>query len=197
MLKQIGAATSKPVTLEDLKLHCRVDVADEDASLGTYLDAATEYVTDRTSLVLAPVSYQIDRDDWCSSLQVLVSPVREIASVKYLDVNASLVTVDPSLYRWERTDRGAIVEFLSSFIRPVLADDRDDAVQIAFQAGFDDPNATGSGDEPALILPVRVKQVILLIAAHWFANREAVSADNLSTIPLAAESLLAQLRVYR
>lgn len=197
MLKQIGAATSKPVTLEEFKLHCRIDGSDEDVSLGTYLDAAIEFVADRTSLVLAPASYQIDRTDWCSSLQVLVSPVREVASVKYLDVNASLVTVDPSFYRWERTDRGAIVEFLSSFIRPTVADDRDDAVQIAFDAGFDDPNATGSGDDPALILPVRVKQAILLIGAHWFANREAVSADNLSTIPLAAESLLAQLRIFR
>ncbi|WP_458760542.1 head-tail connector protein [Afipia sp. TerB] len=197
MLKQIGSATSKPVTLDDLKAHCRIDSDDEDGSLGTYLDAAAEFVADRTSLVLAPTSYQIDRADWCADLQILVSPVRDIASVKYLDVNASSVTVDPSFYRWVRTDRGAVVEFLPSFVRPVLADGRDDAVQIAFEAGFDDPDATGSGDDPALILPVRAKQAVLLIAAHWFANREAVSGESLTTIPLAAESLLGQLRIYR
>lgn len=197
MLKQIAPATSKPVTLEELKAHCRVDGTNEDASLGAYLDAAAEFVADRTSLVLAPASYQIDRADWCSDLQILVSPVRDIASVKYLDVNASSVTVDPSFYRWGRTDLGATLEFLPAFVRPIVADDRDDAVQIAFEAGFDDPNATGTGDDPALILPVRVKQAILLIAAHWYANREAVSSDSLATIPLAAESLLAQLRIYR
>jgi hypothetical protein len=89
------------------------------------------------------------------------------------------------------------VEFLSAFVQPILASDRNYAVQVEFDAGFDDPNATGSGDDPDLILPTRAKQAILLIAAYWYGNREAVTDVDLKTIPLAAESILAQLRVYR
>lgn len=197
MLKKIEAATTKPVTLAELKAHCRIDSNDEDSSLGIYLDASIEFVADRTSLVLAPATYRIDRPDWWSCLQILVAPVRGINSVSYLDVNGSSVDVDPGLYRWWRTDRGAEVEFLSAFVRPVFASDRNDAVQVEFDAGFDDPNTTGSGDDPHLILPTRAKQAILLIAAHWYGNREAVTDVDLKTIPLAAESVLAQLRVYR
>lgn len=35
---------STPVSLDEMKLHCRVDHGDEDASMGAYLDAATESV---------------------------------------------------------------------------------------------------------------------------------------------------------
>lgn len=36
---------AEPVTLAELKLHCRVDGTDEDVTMGMYLDAATVSVT--------------------------------------------------------------------------------------------------------------------------------------------------------
>jgi uncharacterized phiE125 gp8 family phage protein len=197
MLKQIEAAGSKPVTIEELKAHCRIDGSDEDAPLGIFLDSAIEFVSQRTGLALAPATYRNDSSDWWNCLFLCVAPVREITSISYLDENGASVAIDPNLYRWERTDEGAKIEFLSSFIRPSVAAERSDAVQVEFDAGFDDPAATGSGDDPALVLPSRAKQAILLIAAHWYQNRESALQEDLKIAPLAAESLLAQLRIYR
>lgn len=198
MLKLVEAATVKPVTLEELKAHCRVDFADDDNSLSIYLDAAIEFVADCISQVLSPSVYRADLSRfWSGCFSVLASPVREITSVSYLDVNGSRVTVDPSLYRWKRTAEGAEITLLSAFIEPPVQSERDDAVQIEVSAGYDDPAASGAGDDPDLMLPERAKQAILLLASAWYANREAVSQVDLKPIPFAIDALLAQLRIYR
>lgn len=198
MLKQTEAAETRPVTLEQLKGHCRVGHDDDDDQLEIYLDAATEFVAERTGLTLAPSSWEIERCGWWSDcLTVLLSPVRDIV-ITYLDANGDSQTVDAGLYRWENTDKGsAEVRFFSTFTSPAVLADTYNAVQIAIEAGFDDPAATGSGDDPELALPKRVTQAVLMIAGYWYDNREAAADADLRKIPLAAEALLWQLRIYR
>lgn len=199
MLKQIEAAASRPVTLEQLKGHCRVDFDDDNDQLEIFLDAATEFVAMRTGLTPAPSSWEIERCDWWSGcLQVLLAPVRDVV-ITYRDANGDAQTVAEDLYRWERAELGfAEIRFLPAFTWPAVLADAPDAVQIAIDAGFDDPAATGSGDDPELALPKRLQQAILMVAAYWYENREAaVGGDEIKKIPLAAEALIFQLRIYR
>lgn len=197
MLRLIEAATTKPVTLEQLKKHCNVDWVDDDAVLGIYLDAAAEFVADRTGLVLQPAVYRLERDSWWSCLNLMVAPVREITAITYTDEAQAPQTVSDSLYSWYRTAEGAYIEFLSTFTSPNLFADSRSSVHVEISAGFDDPNATGSNDDPELVLPERVTHAILMLACSWYANREAVSQVDLKPVPMAVESLLGQLRIYR
>jgi len=197
MLTLITAAADKPVSLVEAIAHCRLN-ADEGSLVEPYLDAAAGFVADWVGLVLAPATYRVVRSDWWGGcLEILVAPVRDIESVKYLDASAVLQTVDPSLYRWTRTDLGARLELLSAFTSPTVQDDQLNAVQVEFTAGFDIVGATGSGDEPALILPHQARLAILMLTEHWFNNRAAVAADDLKNVPMAAESLMGQIRIYR
>ncbi len=199
MLKRIEAATSRPVTLDELKKHVNAaDFVDDNEQLEIFLDAAIEYVAHQTSLTLQPSSWRIDRCDWWSGcLQVLLSPVRDIV-ITYLDVNGAEQTVAQNLYRWQRNDRGAAeIAFLPAFTSPEVMPDTFNAVQIAIEAGFDDEAATGSGDDPELVLPTRAKQAILMLAASWYRNREAIAEGELKKVPLGAEALIFQLKVYR
>lgn len=199
MLKLIAAADSKAVSIADLKKHVEaVEFSDDDALLEAYRDAATAFVEGRTGLTLQPSSWLAERCDWWSGcLQIRLAPVRSIA-VKYLDAAGVEQTLAEEQYRWRRTALGvAELILLPAFTSPALKADTFNAVQVEIEAGFDDPAATGSGDDPELVLPPTAAQAIKMIAAAWYRNREAVSADAEKVVPLAADALIWQLRVFR
>ena len=199
MLRLIEAATPSPVSLAEMKDHVEAqDYTDDDAKLQIFLDAATAFVAQRTSLVLAPAAYRLEREDWWGAcLDIPLAPVREITAVTYLDEKGDEQLVSEALYRWYRTSEGARLELLDAFTAPAVAAERRDAVRVEIAAGFDDENATGAGDDPELVLPAVVKPAILMLAAAWYANREAVSVPAISRVPLGAETLINLIRVYR
>ncbi|MCK1684254.1 phage gp6-like head-tail connector protein [Bradyrhizobium sp. 147] len=200
LIDVVAEAEDRPVKLEELKKHVNAnDFTDDDPQLEIFLDAAIDFVAERTSLTLRRSSWRVDRCEWWSGcLQILLTPVRDV-TVKYLDADGAVQIVAANLYRWERTDLGqAEIRFLDGFTSPALKADAYNAVQIEIEAGFDqDPNMTGAGDDPELEFPPRARQAVLMIAASWYRNREASSETELKVVPLAAEALLGQLRVYR
>lgn len=203
MLKLIDVVaedTDRPVTLGELKKHVNAaDFDDDDAQLEIFLDAAIDFVAERTGLTLRRSSWRSDRCDWWSGcLAILLSPVRDV-TIRYFDVDGAEQTVAAELYSWKRTGLGqAEIRFLDAFTSPTVKADTADAVQIEIEAGFDqDPNMTGAGDDPELAFPPRARQAVLMIAASWYRNREAAAETELKVVPLAAEALLGQLRIYR
>lgn len=56
-------------------------------------------------------------------------------------------------------------------------------------AGFDT-------DDDRLLLDDDIRLVILLLVANWYANREAVSEQKTSEMPLAVDALLQPYKVY-
>jgi uncharacterized phiE125 gp8 family phage protein len=204
MLKLIEVAAvedDRPVTIAELKKHVGAnDFTDDDAQLEIFLDAAIDFVADRTSLTLRRSTWRVDRCDWWSGcLQLLIAPVRDI-TITYLDPAGATQPVDPSLYRWQRRTELGIAEviFLDAFTDPDVKDDTFNAVQIEIEAGFDqDPAMTGAGDDPELVFPSQARQAVLMVAANWYRNRESVSADDQKIVPLAADALMSQLRIYR
>lgn len=200
LIDVIAEYEDRPVTLAELKAHVHAaDFADDDAQLEIFLDAAIDFVADRTALTLRRSTWRVDRCDWWSGcLQILLTPVRDV-TVKYLDAGGAEVPVGADMYRWERTALGqAEIRFLDAFAWPALKADAVNAVQIEIEAGFDqDPNQTGAGDDPELEFPTRARQAVLMLAASWYRNREAVAEGDHKVVPLAAEALMGQLRVYR
>lgn len=200
LIDVIAESDERPVSLDELKKHVQaVDFDDDDEQLAIFLDAAIDFVADRSALTLRRSSWRVDRCDWWSGcLQILLTPVRDV-TVKYIDAAGAEQTVAADLYRWERTDLGqAEIRFLDAFASPAVKADTFNAVQIELEAGFDqDPNMTGAGDDPELEFPPRARQAVLMLAASWYRNREAVAEADLKVVPLAAEALMGQLRVYR
>jgi hypothetical protein len=76
------------------------------------------------------------------------------------------------------------------------------AVQITFTAGYDpDPKSTvdshtslGTNQQPdsnvILAIPQTLRVAILMLVAHWYANREPVAAGSVGTIPNHVNDLL-------
>jgi uncharacterized phiE125 gp8 family phage protein len=200
LIDVIAEADDRPVTLAELKAHVQAaDFDDDDPQLEIFLDAAIDFVAERTGLTLRRSTWRVERCDWwMGCLPILLAPVRDVA-VSYFDENGAPLTVDPSLYRWERTELGTTaIWLLDAFTWPTVQAGTSNAVQVELEAGFDhDPNMTGAGDDPELAFPPRARQAVLMLAASWYRNREAVADVEHKVVPLAAEALMGQLRVYR
>jgi uncharacterized phiE125 gp8 family phage protein len=201
MLITIVAASTLPVTVAEAVQHCRApENGDDDALIERALRAAIDYVQNHTTLVLAPTTFQYRLDQWgCEPIKLPRAPVRDVSAITYLDADGAEQTVNASYYSWDLTPDGAAIHFADTFSAPELRARRSGTVRITFEAGYDDPAASGSGDDPNLQLPELLKICVLMLTSHWYEHREAVSFDESHPVVLAAQSILDSpgIRIYR
>lgn len=199
MLITIAAPTTFPVTVAEASDHCRApDNGDDNALVLRALKAAIDYVQRETNLILAPTTLQYRIDAWpCGGLILPKAPVRDVRAISYLDADGNEQTVADDQYYWDPVPEGAVVRFGDLFSAPALQPRRSGGVRIEFDAGFDDPGASASGDDPNLILPETLKIAVLMLTQHWYDNRGVVSFEPSHAVVLSAMSLLAQQRIYR
>lgn len=108
-------------------------------------------------------------------------PVTDIVDIRYLDANGVEQVVPTSSYYRLASGR---VRLLPSAAWPTAAS-LPEAVRYTYEAGCPDIE----------LLPA--KQAVLLAAAHWYSNREAVNVGNIvSTLPLGFMDLLSTYRSW-
>jgi uncharacterized phiE125 gp8 family phage protein len=199
MIAIISAATAQPVSLAQFKRWAEIDFADRDAEAQLALDAAVQLAQDRTGRIAQPTTLQLRLDDWASEIRIPAFPVREIRSVKFVDPDGVEQLVDAANYSWERTDEGAVLLLDGSYRYPTLKTGRHGVVRVTFDAGYDQEGATGSGDDPELVLDPRLKTAVLALATYFFENRGAVATDGSQglVLPMHCQAMLDQLRIYR
>lgn len=154
------ASAQPAVDLEDVKRHLRVDGDDEDVEIEIYRDAAIGWVEEYTGRSLTRQSFtwtgaSFRRADWLPR-----RPVRAIETVAYLDGRG---VPSRMLAGWRFTENGLAVAVGGAW--PVAASSSD-AVTISYEAGYDD----------TVPLPKALKVAVLMMAGHFYRNREAAAA---------------------
>lgn len=194
----ILAATTLPVTLDEAKAHLRVDHDDENDKIETELKASVEYVQTHTTLILAPTTLQCRLDDWpnCNEFTLPRGPVRDVTDFTYVDEDGIEQTVSTADYSWVLTDEGATITFGEDFDAPTLKSYRKGTVRVTFEAGFDDPAASGSGDDPNFKLPYLLR-VAILMQLELIHEGSSLSKDQVIALEGVRDKALAQHRVYR
>lgn len=184
-IERIAPPTAEPVAVADLVAQARIDGAEENELLGRLLATARAHVESVTQRSLL-------RQDWCLTLDEFPTgavirlprgPVSEVLSVKYLDALGQQQTLPASAYRLVK---GGLVQRLVPAVGlswpQALCDIG--AVEVSYRAGW----ATAQD------VPEEIRDAILMLAAHWFENREAVavtkSNDGMMPVSLGFESLL-------
>jgi uncharacterized phiE125 gp8 family phage protein len=191
------ASGAEPLLLADAKLHLREDGTDQDALIGSLITAAREAVEGATGRRLMPATVveQFDAFPWRwpamrrsdrHQLRLGVVPVRSVTSVAYVDADGATQTLDPANYRADLTGEPARIEPAYGLPWPV-ARCVVNAVTVTYAAGYAD----------AASVPVALKQAMLLLVGHWYANREAAVVGTIAhDVPLAAQSLMDRWAVY-
>lgn len=175
-LTRITAPAAVPITLAEAKAQLRVDHDDEDLLIQHSIDAATAWLDGPAGILgrcLVTQSWQMDLDALTGPI-LLPFPDSEIDSAVFTD--AAGVDLD---YHIALQDQRLLLRPLAGFRRPAA---------ITFTAGYGAP-----ADVPAAI-----RQAMLLLIAHWYEHREAVSLGaSPSALPMAVDALLAPYRRIR
>lgn len=180
-----SAPADTPVSLTEVKAHCRVDGTDSDTVLTLLLAAAVSHLDGWTGILGRCMVTQSWRQDFCgfaSPLRLPLGPVASVTSVSYYDADNALVAAlssDVWVLRYDAL--GAYVDLKTDQSWP-SSYARADAVSVTYVAGT-----------AAAGVPAALKAAILLMVSHWNENREAV-AGSMSEVPMSASALIAPFR---
>lgn len=198
MLIRLSQPSGLFVSVDDVKAQAVVQTADDDTLLEAYIRAATRFAEDRTGRILLPTELEWRTDNWREPICIPVSPIRDVTEVVYLDEDQAEQTLAPA--DWYQIDYAESIEirFTDAFSSPRLSDRLNQPVRVRFVAGYDEPDVSGSGDDPALAQDPMDRLIVMILVAHWYQNREPVSiGDSVADIPFSADALIAMRRIYR
>lgn len=189
-----GEAVNEPISLEDAKLHLRVDGTDDDGLISSMITSARTSCERRMQRSILPQSWALTqssfRQPWSEqsghlhhgltfnpawyrarchgspdSIVLPHPPIRVVTSVTYLDTTVRRVTLDPAAYRL------AVIGEKLALLRPVGAPwpqtaREPDAVIVTYDAGWEDPAQ----------IPAPIISWIKLRLGALYENREEFSA---------------------
>jgi uncharacterized phiE125 gp8 family phage protein len=186
-IKVYTAATTYPVTLAEAKLHLRVDGTDEDTLINALIAAATQQAENYTWRTLMTTVYEYIADSFSKQIELDTFPIATIDSIKYYDLNNVQQTLIVSAYESNLNECPVLIRPKENYYWPDTKI-RFDAVTVRFTAGY----------ASAAAVPAAIKQAILMIVGHLYANREdVVTGTQVNTMPQSSQYLLNTYRVNR
>lgn len=159
IISQIPLA--EPVTLDDAKLHLRInpgDISEDRAIIAPLIMAAREYCENYTGRSFALQKITVHADEH-GTIKLPRGPV----------VSVDSVTLD-----------GKTVEYTADLHSGTVTVDQSGAT-IAYTAGYTH-------------IPMLVRQAMLLLIGHWYANREAVAQTTSAEVDMAVRAMLNQYK---
>lgn len=193
MLKPVRtvAPAVNPVTLDEVKAQVRVDFPDHDALLQGLIDAAVSHLDGYGGALgraMITQTWRQDFKEFDDRVRLALGDVLSVTSVQYYDLNNVLQTASASLYGVYTDAVGPYVEINSNQSWPSTYD-RPDAVRVTWTCGF----GPAAADVPAAL-----RHAILMMVAHWYANREAtVTGVTAVELPFAVGALVGPLTVKK
>jgi uncharacterized phiE125 gp8 family phage protein len=172
-LIRITAPATYPVTVDEVKAQGRIIGTEEDTLIASHIAAATAHAEGITGRALVSQTWEEVLDAFPDGdLTITLGPISFVTSIKYLDADGAEQTLDPAEYVVDTASASGRIAPVEDW--PVTKETLN-AVRVRF--------VTGSG------APEDVKMAILMLAAHFHCNREAVG-EPMSETPLGVQSLL-------
>lgn len=163
--KVVTAPASEPVTLAEAKLHCRVDLTDDDALITAHIVSAREEIERLTGMALITQTLELVLPEWpCSDrVELPRPPLTSVTSVKYKDYTGSETTWDSANYIVGVDSVPGVLGLAWNAVWPSVVLYPVEPIRIRYVAGF----------ASAAAVPQSLKQAMLLLIGHWYENREA------------------------
>lgn len=181
--KLITPPSTEIITLSEAKAHLRVVGTDDDGYINTLITAAREVCEISSGQAMVTQTWRTTLDSFPSAIELTMTPVQSVSSIKYLDISGNLQTLNPSNYTLDNSS-----DYKSHWVVPSYGytwpDTYDviNAVQVEYIAGF-------------TTIPQSYKHWMLTVIAHLYRNRESTTELNLQ--PLAQlGSLITRKKVW-
>lgn len=178
--------SEKPlVSLEEAKKQMLVEHGDDDELIKGYVTAATGHLEIQIGRAFIRQIWRQAYHCWpTGGARFPLSPALSIDSVQYYDSDNSLQTLDSSSYWLVEDTQSPIVTWRPGVQLPALYD-RPDAMQVYMAVGY--------GAEPEET-PEPIRLAVKVLAAEWYANREASTEAGSEELPFAVMALVKPFR---
>lgn len=182
--------TAEPLSVDEVKLHLRIDGTDEDDWIEPQITAARQAAENFCNRYIAEQGVEMRVPAWPCSVgydQLPGSyPAREVV-VKYIDSDGAEQTLDPALYVVQDFSAPSRLRHAYGQSWPP-ARYEPEAIRITYTAGYSVPGMSPEGPYP---LPAAIRSAMLLMIGNWYENREAVVVgSSVAELPLGVQSLL-------
>lgn len=182
-----AAPSVTPVLLAEAKAHLRVDGDEENDLITGLIEAAVGLIDGQGVLGRAIITQSWAQ--WVNQspgwVRLEVGPFQGLTSVQYYDEDSALQTATLSDFETRLAGDFVTLKPKEGKVWP-RAETRQDAIKITYVAGYGDAGAD---------VPRNIRLAILMMVAHWYERRMAVSEVRLHDVPLAVDALLGVDRV--
>lgn len=180
----VTAPADEPIIVNDVKAQSIIEIVDDDTVIDGHITAARQHIENITNRALVTQTWDLFLDWFPEVIEVPKSLLQSVTSISYVDTDGASQTLESSVYTVDTdTDPGRIYLAYNQSWPSIRAIRH--AITIRFVAGYGDANS----------VPRAIKQAMLLMVAHYYENREAVSPVQLNDIPMGVHALLAPYRV--
>lgn len=182
-LELVTAPSVEPVSLDELKAHLRVDQADENGLLTSLIVAARRHLEmeTRRAFINTTYAYRLPKFPADRFIELPRPPLSSVTSIVYEDSDSVSQTLAASSYQVDTYGEPGRVALEPSQSWPATEADRLNAVTVTYVAGY------GSA---ATDVPQEIRQAIMLLAGHWYENREHTSPEAPREIPYGIRPLV-------
>lgn len=178
----------EPVTLAEAKKHFRVLDNREDTLIRSLITTAREMAEVITARALFTQTQVLTLDAFPYAGKAIVlprSPLQSVSSITYFDCDGVNQTWDNADYIEDEISQPARITPTYGKTYP-STQTRINAVTITYTAGYTD----------VAFIPYPIKQAILMMAKHWFNNREdTIMGISIADVPKNSEYLLYPYRL--
>jgi len=152
---------SEPVSLVELKNHLRVEHDLDDDEITSLGKAARTLTEQYTSQRWVTQSLAVCFSEFCTPVELPVSPVQSVASVQYYDANGTLTTLDAAEYQTWLAHLPPRISPAPAGVWPNTQAGKDNAVRVEVVAGYGAASAVPDG----------AKAAIRLAVGYWYTSR--------------------------
>jgi len=189
-LTQTVAPAAEPITLDEAKLHLRVDSTDEDTLVTGLIKAAREMAEAYTRRQFITATFTAKYNNFPDSggdICIPRTPLGSVSSITYTDSNGSARTLSTDVYEIisDDTESWVVLKPLQSW--PSAQSGKRNGVVMTFTAGYG-PASTD--------VPEAARSGMLMLIGHLYENRESVVTGTTATaLPIATKALLDSVSV--
>lgn len=180
-LKLKTAPAVEPITLEEAKLHLKVDSADDNTLITALITTARQLAELETKRAFITQTWEMYLDSAPAEIGIPKPPLQSVESIKVLDQDGNETTVDSSYYDVDKAENSpGRVNLKSGCCWPTHRGFASFIVE--FKAGYGDAAAD---------VPEALKQGILQLIGHLYDNRDS------QEIPKGIKALFWPFKILR
>ncbi len=190
MALQLRAGPAQePVSLLEAKNFMRLDSAQDDVLVSTLITAARIHIETTIGKVLISESWAYYLDKWPKSKTIYfpLDPIQSIEEVRFHTTDENYITLSEDDYSVDLVSNHPRLLFDGT--NPAGNSKKLNQLEVRFIAGY--------GDTPEDV-PADLKQALLMLAAHWFEQRDPIAfGGSFVEVPRTIQALLNNYKKYK